>query len=203
MEKINEASISNNVRPDAKCLYYINLKNRKRNARNRETITMAVGKTLWFHGKEGKYYSFPLGASFHHLSLLIALTTELLPLSIKVLISAVYCHVISCYLVLLFVVDRRRQDLLETKKRAPRNAKRVNFTFPISNLFYGAFSAVHMNERLLWMIRHDPFKVLYWYTDTITDKLAFVLNKLSTVPWRPMGEWRYSTNILDLGTTWR
>jgi hypothetical protein len=34
-------------------------------------------------------------------------------------------------------------------------------------------------------------------------KVAPVLNYLSTMPWRHMGEWRYSSTILDLGTRWK
>jgi hypothetical protein len=34
-------------------------------------------------------------------------------------------------------------------------------------------------------------------------KVVFVLNKLSTMPWRHVGVWRYRSTILDLGTRWR
>jgi hypothetical protein len=30
-----------------------------------------------------------------------------------------------------------------------------------------------------------------------------MLNELSAMPWRHMGEWRYSSTFLDLGTRWR
>jgi hypothetical protein len=33
--------------------------------------------------------------------------------------------------------------------------------------------------------------------------IVAVLNKLSTMPWRYMGEWRYSSTFLDFGTRWR
>jgi hypothetical protein len=34
-------------------------------------------------------------------------------------------------------------------------------------------------------------------------KVVPVVNQLSTTPWRRMGEWRYNTIILDLGTRWK
>jgi hypothetical protein len=34
-------------------------------------------------------------------------------------------------------------------------------------------------------------------------KVVLVLNQLSTVPWRHMEEWRYSSTILDLSIRWR
>jgi hypothetical protein len=33
------------------------------------------------------------------------------------------------------------------------------------------------------------------------SKLVFVLNELSIMPWRHMGEWRYSSTIVDLDTS--
>jgi hypothetical protein len=35
------------------------------------------------------------------------------------------------------------------------------------------------------------------------DKVLSVFNLWSTMPWRRMGEWRYSSNIVDLYTKWR
>jgi hypothetical protein len=34
------------------------------------------------------------------------------------------------------------------------------------------------------------------------DKVFFSLNRLSTTPWRHIGEWRYISNILKLSTGW-
>jgi hypothetical protein len=39
------------------------------------------------------------------------------------------------------------------------------------------------------------------YTDSAIP--APVLHSLSTSPWRHMGEWRYSSSILDIATGWR
>jgi hypothetical protein len=33
-------------------------------------------------------------------------------------------------------------------------------------------------------------------------EVASVLNQLSNMPWRQIGEWRYSSTILHLGTRW-
>jgi hypothetical protein len=47
---------------------------------------------------------------------------------------------------------------------------------------------------------HSPFG---WIYEKVNGKIP-VLNYLSTMPWRHMGEWRYScTILLDLGTRWR
>jgi hypothetical protein len=35
------------------------------------------------------------------------------------------------------------------------------------------------------------------------NKIVPVLNQLSTLPWRSMEEWEYSSTILDLGIRWR
>lgn len=45
-------------------------------------------------------------------------------------IAAVYCHVIPYYLALPFLVDRRRQDLLETKTTAPRKCEKGQLYIP-------------------------------------------------------------------------
>jgi hypothetical protein len=42
----------------------------------------------------------------------------------------VYCHVIPYYLALPFLVDRRRQDLLETKTTAPRKCEKGQLYIP-------------------------------------------------------------------------
>jgi hypothetical protein len=34
-------------------------------------------------------------------------------------------------------------------------------------------------------------------------KFAPVFNYLSTMPWRHMGEWKYKSTFLDLGTRWK
>jgi hypothetical protein len=38
---------------------------------------------------------------------------------------------------------------------------------------------------------------------TLKCKVVIVLNYLSTTPWRRVREWRYCSNILDLGSGWR
>jgi hypothetical protein len=38
---------------------------------------------------------------------------------------------------------------------------------------------------------------------SVKGKVVPVLNWISTIPWRHMGEWRYSSTFLDLGTRWR
>jgi hypothetical protein len=43
----------------------------------------------------------------------------------------------------------------------------------------------------------------YIFLEGKKGKVVPVLNWLSTVPWRHMGEWRYSSTILDLGVRWR
>jgi hypothetical protein len=40
-------------------------------------------------------------------------------------------------------------------------------------------------------------------TYQVKSEVAPVLNTLSTTPWKHMGEWRYSSTILDLRTRWR
>jgi hypothetical protein len=37
----------------------------------------------------------------------------------------------------------------------------------------------------------------------VRGKVIPMLNRLSTMPWRRMGEWRYSSAILDVGIRWR
>jgi hypothetical protein len=47
--------------------------------------------------------------------------------------------------------------------------------------------------------------ILIPYISNLLGKGKFVplLNYLSTMPWRRMGEWKYSATILDLSTGWR
>jgi hypothetical protein len=41
------------------------------------------------------------------------------------------------------------------------------------------------------------------FRNVYKSKAVPVFNYLSTMPWRHMGEWRYSSTFLDLGTRWR
>jgi hypothetical protein len=40
-------------------------------------------------------------------------------------------------------------------------------------------------------------------SDEVKGKVVSVLNWLSTIPWRHVGKWRHSSNILDIGTRLR
>jgi hypothetical protein len=49
-----------------------------------------------------------------------------------------------------------------------------------------------------------PYMELYKpKLNLIQDEVVPVLNNLRTVPGRYMGEWRYSSTFLVLGTRWR
>jgi hypothetical protein len=71
---------------------------------------------------------------------------------------------------------------------------------------------------ITWEQRKDPIKLtaefgrarwtqqmthnkLLWYKGK--GKVDLVLNQLSIMPWRWMGEWRCISSILDLSTIWR
>jgi hypothetical protein len=53
--------------------------------------------------------------------------------------------------------------------------------------------------------RNGPPKChgVYQKPSFMGGKFVPALNELSSVPWRRMGTWRYSSTILELGTRWR
>jgi hypothetical protein len=57
----------------------------------------------------------------------------------------------------------------------------------------------YINKRFKCLSHKIPIKT----KQKICGKVVSVLNQLSTMPWRHIGEWRYSSTIPELGTRWR
>jgi hypothetical protein len=59
----------------------------------------------------------------------------------------------------------------------------------------GKDGRLHLNHGWTWRDQ--------WSSNRVNHKVVSLLNYLSTMPWKHMGEWRYSSTFLDLDTRWR